>query len=219
MPITVDDRVHHDATECLKCLRDAVAGTPVGPLGEGCESSIRLALGAAWPYLCGSDAESTSESKLYRAEDLTWAPPSLTFVLERHGGTVNGSSRGALHHWAVDPVAETATIYEVSHRQLYPMAKRLDTKALAQSIADLVVEGSVDERLAWNDAKSRVTVALMCVIPETNIQTTRARRKRFREALESALRPRGWLRAEAGTRLIFEVSGSISSATPGPEGP
>jgi hypothetical protein len=55
---------------------------------------------------------------LYRAEDVAWTPPFLTFTLERHGGTVNGSSRAELHHWEVNIETGVATIVKVGRRQL-----------------------------------------------------------------------------------------------------
>jgi hypothetical protein len=59
-------------------------------------------LAAAWEQLNGFDAEGMAAEKLDRIEQVEWNPPRLTFVIERHGGTVMGSTRAELHGWSID---------------------------------------------------------------------------------------------------------------------
>ncbi len=53
------------------------------------------------------DAVARSALELAWDEDLRWSLPYYTFSLERHGATVNGSSRAEVHHWSVNVEAET----------------------------------------------------------------------------------------------------------------
>jgi hypothetical protein len=62
-------------------------------------------------------------NKIERIEEATWEDPIFTFVIERHGRTVHGSSRAELQRWTVDLDAGTATTAAShSHRQLTPPA-------------------------------------------------------------------------------------------------
>jgi hypothetical protein len=158
----------------------------------------------AWSYLKGSDAEATTSKKLDRAENLSWTPPKLTFILERHGRTVNGSSRASLHHWSVDLSSRTATIEKVGHRQLSMQSKRLDCTALAQDVYEQVSAGVDTEYLIWSDAKKTVVIRIGLLIPEAKPQTTQERRKRFRKALEPLMTEQGWRQASRNTELRFE---------------
>jgi hypothetical protein len=69
--------------------------------------------------------------KLYgRMESVLWEPPLLTFVIERHGSTIRGSTRAELQHWTVDVNQGTATLALGGHRQLYPAQPRLNIQPL-----------------------------------------------------------------------------------------
>ena len=71
----------------------------------------------------------------------------LRSELERHGGTVLGSTRAEVQHWEVDPRAATARVVRSTHRQLHPMAARLDVRQLAAEVAALILSGANDDRL------------------------------------------------------------------------
>src|SRR4051812_47015376 len=80
---------------------------------------IESLLAPCWDDLDGSDEGGMDGDKLLgRMEKVVWSPPVLTFVIERHGGTVNGSTRAELQHWTVDLDAGTAEIAESKTRQL-----------------------------------------------------------------------------------------------------
>ena len=89
----------------------------------------------AWPDLEGSDQEGMAPYKLTedRIEKPAWEPPVLTFVIERHGGTAQGSSRADLQTWVVDLDAGTANPEITGRRQLRPMSPRLDVRAIART--------------------------------------------------------------------------------------
>src|SRR5579871_4128623 len=99
-----------DRVAPLDALRQALATLPAGPIPETHHAEVRHLLAAAWAALPGGDITRMAARKLYRAEDLRWEPPCLTFTLARHGGTVQGSTREDLHQWRVDVVQGTAEL-------------------------------------------------------------------------------------------------------------
>lgn len=82
--------------------------------------------------------------KLERLEEPTWMPPLLSFVVERHGGTVLGSTRAELQKWWVDPFKAEVVLSKGGWRQLYPMSPRLNVGPLADRVAELVLSGMDD---------------------------------------------------------------------------
>lgn len=119
----------------------------------------------AWGDLDGSEDKSTFAKKLHRAEDLEWDPPFLHFTLERHGATVNGSSRAELHHWEVNVDTGVAAIWNTSRRQVSPMDSRLDVAALARETKKRVVAGDQHDSLKWID-ETHVVILVGKIIPE-----------------------------------------------------
>jgi hypothetical protein len=129
-----------------------------------------------------------------RIEAPTWAPPILEFAIERHGQTVNGSTRATVYIWRVDVDAGHAGIVDEKRRQLYAADKRLNVKPIAESIAAAIVARRSDDRRfkVTKDGSIRLDMAL--IVPATYKQTTAARRKRLYDALETLSRPHGWHR-------------------------
>ena len=115
----------------------------------------------------------------------------LLFDIERHGATVNGSSRATVYTWAIDSSSGQATVGGEKHRQLYAMDQRLDVKPIAASLAEAIITGRTDERLKIANNGS-VRLQIGSIIPETVKQTTAARRGRCRE-LDALLKPHGWV--------------------------
>ena len=120
----------------------------------------------------------------------------LKFKIERHGGTVNGSTRAEIQHWEVDLHDKAASIMATSHRQLYSMADRItkkDIAGLVDEIVTLVVTHAEDDRLHWKKDGS-VHVIVSKIFPDSSgfKQTIQSRRKRFRTALTEALNEKGW---------------------------
>jgi hypothetical protein len=157
----------------------------------------------AWASLSGTREENTFASKLYRAEGVAWTPPIVTFTLERHAGTVNGSSRAELHHWIVNVETEVAKIQKKSRRQLSPIDKRLDVAALAIEARKRIVAGEEHDSLNWID-KSHVVILIGEIIPTTNAQTTSSRRGRFSMALDQEMKKAGWEEARKGNRAGYK---------------
>ncbi len=160
-------------------------------------------LETCWQFLKGSDEQSTFSSKIYRAEKLRWNPPILSFQLERHGATVNGSSRADLHSWEIDIDEGTAAIVKTGRHQLEKMASKMDVKAKAIEIAEEILNGRTHQAFSWDKDHDFVVITISQIIPETIPQTTQGRRKRFRVNLEEILQNQGWIRKNKGNKLGF----------------
>jgi hypothetical protein len=80
----------------LNRLRALLRDVEPWPVADA--SSLEGLLVGCWEQFAGGEAHGMSGDKLLgRMEEVTWAPPLLAFVIERHGGTVLGSSRTELH--------------------------------------------------------------------------------------------------------------------------
>ena len=167
-----------------------LSGLPVGPITD--VKGFVQVLADEWDELEGSDSENTSADKLWRMEQPHWDGQELSFSLERHGRTVNGSTRADLHDWSVDPNLHIARIGTGGYRQKSPRDQNLDVSELAAEICDLIVAGRRDDNRIEFRADGAVVVAIGKVIAKTNKWTTAERRKRFRDDLTARLRDKGW---------------------------
>ena len=150
-------------------------------------------LAPVWPSFSGPYDEAMSSGKLGRIEDPKWQPPLLTFVIERHGGFVLGSTRAELQQWTVDLDTLTASAEGVGRRQLRPLAPRLNVAPLVAEIAELIAAGIDDDRLGWSSDRQTVRVRIGKIIPADGFaQTVAGRRRRFRDRLTAALAASGW---------------------------
>jgi hypothetical protein len=176
-------------------LREFLAPREPGAL-TGCVG-LEAVLAAAWPELDGADAEAMRSDKLYgRVENPQWEPPRLTFVVERHGQTVNGSSRASLHTWTVDVAAGTATCRVGRFRQLRPRSSPFDVGPVVAELVAAIAAEAADPRLRWLGTEV-VRVQIGQIVPDSGpAQTVQGRRRRLREALTAALAARGWSAAE-----------------------
>jgi len=132
---------------------------------------------------------------LGRMKDVLWRPPILGFVIERHGGTVMGSSRAELQHWTVDVEHKTATMSVKGYRQKSPRQSAVDVKSIANELTELIINGHNDERLQWSTDR-RVRVLSGKIFPDNSAkeQTLEGRKKRLVKAMEERLIQLGWLR-------------------------
>jgi hypothetical protein len=179
-------------TMSLEELRQQLNGLGTGPVTD--PSMIESLLCACWDELDGDVGGMTSDKLFGRTETLIWTPPHLTFMIERHGGTVMGSSRAALQHWTIDVTDGSRACSRASHRQLKPMSPRLDVTPLAEELATRILRGIADHRLKWIPP-DRVRVLISTTIPGAGAakQTIDGRRKRFWKELDNRLEA-GWVR-------------------------
>lgn len=174
-------------------LRDFLAQQSAGELGPAAvEVTIGL-LASCWDELDGSSAESMNPEKLPdRAEELVWNPPILSFRIERHGGTVLGSTRAEVHGWDVDVEQGIARCDpHAGYRQVRPTSPRLHVKPIAEEIARHVMSDADHRAMKWSEDRCRVRIQIGAVIAGTGFkQTVADRRKRFRASLRERLP--GW---------------------------
>lgn len=160
-----------------------------------------------WDTLkCSWDAGMTS-CKLVsgRVEAMKWEPPSLSFRIERHGGTVNGSSRAEIHAWTVDLMQMTAKCGIAGYRQLIPRRRPLNVQPIVVHVVDLVRCGAGDDCLKWSEDHERVTVRVGKLVPDdASKETVQGRRRRFAEALRKAMDVERWCTVSGTTPHTFE---------------
>lgn len=157
-------------------------------------AAVDRLLAVAWIELAGSDDAGMGGYKLLgRMEKAVWQQPILSFVIERHGGTVCGSSRAELQHWEVNVDTMTTKINDTSRRQLETMAKGVDVEPIKAQIVRKILTGEEDPRLRWIEA-GVVQVVLSRIFPDGSAykQTVEGRRRRLREALKEELGGHGW---------------------------
>jgi len=158
---------------------------PPGPVEE---ERLIAVLADAWDRLDRDDTRMEA-FKLGRIESPSWDGAVLRFTAERHGWTVMGSTRAEVQHWEVDPYGATAQVVRSTHRQLSPMAPRVDVQPLAQEVAARIAAGADDDRLKWSADRSIATVRIGVILPQGSAarQTVSGRRRRFRDALDQVL--------------------------------
>src|SRR5262245_47135423 len=118
-----------------------------GPIPD--PADLERLLAACWPEFTGDDGGMTGEKLLGRMEEVVWQPPGLSFTVERHGGTVLGSSRATLQEWRLDLDKKTVWCEERRFRQVRARQPRLDVRALAEEVASLILRHQEGGRLKW----------------------------------------------------------------------
>jgi hypothetical protein len=149
----------------------------------------------------------TANKLLGRIEEISWEPPTLSFIIERHGGMTYGSSRAELQYWSIDVDEGTAAFGPGSYRQKRPRQPPLDVKPLAREVADLIENGISDERLEWGKDEVRVQIGKIIPSEYQPKETLTGRRKRFRKALSEELEPKGWIQVRPNSFRRHQVTG------------
>ena len=123
-------------------------------------------------------------------EGVEWNPPNLSFQIERHGGTVNGSSRAEMQHWEIDVVKETRSLVRTGYRQLKAMAESWNARPIAKDLASHIRSGLDHEGLRWRKS-GKVTINRE-IIPFCARETGHSRAKRLNAAISDFLCDREW---------------------------
>ncbi len=163
-----------------------------GPISDTARLEELLAI--CWVTFDGGKQEGMSGDKLYgRMEEVIWKPPILSFIIERHGGTVLGSTRADLHTWEVNVQEWSASLNTGKYRQLRPRQERVDVRPTAKDIIDSIVNHREHDNLKWNKDNS-VRVLISSVFPTGSAvnQTLRGRRRRLQKILDEELNTLGW---------------------------
>ena len=153
-----------------------------GPVEE--TTHLERLLAEVWDDLGGDNGGMAGHKLIRRMAGVEWHRPILTFLIERHGGTVLGSTKAELQRWTVHLDRQTATCERTGHRQLSPMARRVDVGPIADEIARKIASGEADDQLSWlGDGRVRVEVSKIFPAQSGYKQTVQCRRMRLREAL------------------------------------
>jgi hypothetical protein len=121
----------------------------------------------------------------------------VTFVIERHGGTVAGSTRAKLHRWTIDlNLAEASCDPSSRFRQLNPRDAQLRTEPLVSEVVEQIIAGRDSEKLKWLSDRSLVRILVSKFITGGFKQTEQGRRQRFREVLDRRLEAAGWTKVQ-----------------------
>lgn len=158
------------------------------------KAKLESLLDEAWDcFDISNDEGMTGEKLLGRMEEVIWDPPILSFTIERHGGTVLGSSRAELHKWEFNISSRKATCKKGRYRQIKRQQPPFKVEGLVKEISELIINRKEDPRLKWYD-DVRVRVKISKIIPDSSTpqQTVSGRRKRFRNALDEILKNNGW---------------------------
>jgi hypothetical protein len=176
---------------------------PAGKVPDSGKASRAICsfLSDCWDDIPGSDTGKVGSGRLDHIKQLEWNPPDLSFVILRHGGTVMGSSRAELKGWTVDVERRTAVCGPAGHRQIKPLAPRLDFTRITDEIVSAIKSGIDDPRLTWSPQRDWVKVNLAKAIGKTPSQpkeTVRGRTKNLRDRLIQILTQKlGWKREGA----------------------
>jgi len=183
-------------------------GIRPGPIeSSDTRTAVLSRLAAEWESYSGTADQRTYPGKLWRAENLVWQPPFLRFDLERHGATVNGSTRAAVHTWEVNVEEKNAAIVREGVRQLSEQQLRLDVRPLAQEVVAALSSGLDHLALRWSADRCSARFLVAEVIPTGFKETTAGRRKRLRAALTKSLEKTGWRMERRGSVTAFRRVG------------
>ena len=186
----------------LMDLKGILNKLPAGAIPIGMRRTILELVEGCWDELVGSRDTKMAVWKICRdngAEDLKWAPPILSFSIDRHGGVVLGSKRAERQIWTLNLDTATASPHISGYRQLWPNSPKLDVAPYVTAIceaarrgpasaSDLIDRGIVE----WiGDDEFRVKHSILIPNNGPN-QTISGRRKRFRNKLKIGMEAIGW---------------------------
>jgi hypothetical protein len=85
----------------MEPLKEYLASLPPGSVTD--TARLEPILAECWDEFRGSGESGMHPGKLRgRMEEVTWNPPYLAFVIERHGATAFGSTRAEIQLWELD---------------------------------------------------------------------------------------------------------------------
>jgi hypothetical protein len=107
----------------IKKLQTFLSDVPHGAIPASKWDHVLKLVEASWPEFSGSGDTKMAAWKIRRGEgpdDLTWDPPHLSFCIDRHGGTVLGSSRAEKQQWTLNLERLTADHTKSGYQQIRP---------------------------------------------------------------------------------------------------
>jgi hypothetical protein len=185
-------------TDSYEDLLRFLNGVSAGVLNGEVASRLSKLLAFCWESFDGSSETLMAAHKIDddRAHGFKWNSPILTFEIDRHPGTVHGSTRADRQEWEIDVEKRTARPVIIGYRQLAPRASSFKAEPVVRLFVDVI-----SQRLAtppgWNltwisDDEIRVLVRSLLPDPSGFRKTIEGRVKRLRERLISAMAEKGW---------------------------
>lgn len=197
----------------LRQLVALLTDVPPGPLTGDIIDKVMNQVEGSWTDFSGSSDSKMDSGKIGRgmgAENVTWEPPILSFVILRHGAAMLGSNRAEKQGWRLNLDTKTANHAPVGYRQLLPRAANLDVKAIVRNVFEAVAQGQnsdselVTKGLVRWDSNDQVSITQSSIIPDDGPKKTiEGRRRRFREQLTHAMRV-AWEPVQVRPRLKFK---------------
>ena len=197
----------------IENLSRVLNGVPAGAIPASISDELFRYVVASWNEFSGSRITKMDALKILRDDgpaEVTWYPPRLSFVIERHGGTVLGSTRAEKQQWTMNLEKRTADQMQIGHHQLHPNAPKLDVNPLANGVCKAVQEGpSSHSRLVsegiivWKN-NDELTVFHGKIVRGGYPRTVSGRRKRFTADLKSKMERVGWNLVLQGRGLTFK---------------
>jgi hypothetical protein len=185
----------------MKELEDYLISLPQGVIQDQDIKNIEKYLEKVWEQLEDSNATQMCGFKLRRGiENVKWNPPILSFIIERHGGTVMGSSRAERQSWSIDIIQKKAYSGTVGYRQIYKRQPNLNVELLVKEVFKLINEGTKDDRLKWNkDGSVRILIGKINELSKSSAvkQTMLGRRKRFMTSMDELMNSIGWVKLKS----------------------
>ncbi len=180
----------------IEDLRKFAAGLNPGELDDDERACLESLLADGWDdFNSGDDHGAGMEPYKLRGrmERVKWNPPELTFMIERHGATVLGSSRAELQSWTLDFNVKTRTFEEGGFRQKRPRKSPVRVDRIVDKLAEQILNHHPDDRLSWS-GHDQVRIMIGKILPKGSAvpQTLSDRRRRLRDALAVRLEPAGW---------------------------
>jgi hypothetical protein len=197
----------------IQKLANVLRGIPSGAIQASMIDELFRLVVASWGEFSGSGDTSMGAWKILREEGperVTWNPPCLSFVIDRHGGTVLGSTRAEKQEWTLNLEKRTANQAQIGYRQLRPNAKPLDVKPLADGVCKAVQEGPSstshlvsDGTIVWKN-DDQLAVFHGQIVRGEYQQTVSGRRRRFIADLKTKMELIGWELVSKGRALRFK---------------
>lgn len=187
----------------MERLQQFLQKIPAGTIFAERQPDLWGVLYNTWDEIEGSAEGKMTKDKIYRAKTMEWSPPILSFVVDRHGAFVQGSSKEELVGWDIDVSTGKAVSYAKGYRQLRPQQKILDVKVLVTDIVTALSSG-LDHAAFTRKSDAEIEVHVGVIIPDVwPKQTVAGRRKRFRTELVKMMAIHGWIPKQKSRAYIF----------------
>lgn len=120
----------------------------------------------------------------------------MSFVVERHGAVVLGSSLAEVQEWTVNLEVRAARYDPFPRKKrIRQIEPALDVDPIAQEVVKDILDMKKDSKYLQWKSNEKVKVRMGEIIPkkfDSKKQTLAGRRKRLREKIEKLLLPKGW---------------------------